>query len=101
MEVKNNKRIISFAVLILTFFVFLLPARAFDLNVFQKNNEGYFQKLHSYFPVYGNAVKLKDGRVLITQINFIKQPDNIIFDPKTNISRNDLDTRIINGLGKS
>ncbi len=66
MEIQIKKRIISFAIIILTFFVFLLPAKAFDLNVFQKNNEGYFQKIHSDFPVYGNAVKLKDGRVLIT-----------------------------------
>lgn len=53
-----------------------LPIKAF--NPFQNNDEGYFQKIDSDFPVYGNPIKLKDGRVLITA-----RPDNIIFDPKT------------------
>lgn len=72
-----NKIILCF--IAITFIACLSPAKAFDLNVFQRNNEGYFQKLHSDFPVYGNAVKLKDGRVFITG-----RSDNLIFDPKTN-----------------
>lgn len=77
MKKTLNKIILCFVAII--FIACLSPAKAFELNLFQRNNEGYFQKIHSDFPVYGNAVKLKDGRVLITG-----RPDNLIFDPKTN-----------------
>lgn len=68
-----------FLIAIITIIINLSSAKAFDFNLFKNGNEGYFQKIESDFPVNGNAVKLKDGRILITT-----RPDNIIFDPKTN-----------------
>jgi len=62
--------------------VFLPPAKTFGLDIFQKNDDGYFKKLHSDFPVYGNPVKLQNGRVFITG-----RPDNLVFDPKANTFR--------------
>jgi hypothetical protein len=90
-------RSVSFVIL-LVFLIFLSPIKTFCSDIFQKNDEGHFEKLHSDFLIVGNPIKLKDGRVLITggekdiEKRLSGEPVKImneaeIFDPKTGKSK--------------
>ena len=74
---KNLKKIISIVLLILGI-CFIFPNIAFALDY----ENGHFEKIQTNLEIEGCPLKLKDGRILILDIN-----KSYIFNPKNNTFR--------------
>lgn len=76
------KKIFNLIVIWITIFLLAFIVSA-PVKAFRGNDDGYFQKIDCK-SVLGTPVKLKDGRILISDLKQLYNPQNYIFDPNTN-----------------